>query len=410
MKTKLSHVLVLACVCAVSSQLSRAHAQGTAFTYQGHLQNGGNPANGSYDLAFTLYTTNVTGSAIAGPVTNAAVAVTNGLFTTTVDFGNAYTGTSNWLAIAVRPNAASSFTALVPRQQLTPVPYSLYAANAASAGSVTAANISGAISTAQLPALTLANVNGTLPAHTAYTVSGYQNYTFNTPVLFVSNSATLGSVSPALRVVGFGDTASGVLSVSAQGTGLIAQFGNAAAWVASIDTNGLIAASGFSGDGNGLTGLNASQLSGGTVPLPQLPAAVVTNNAAGVALSGSFSGAFSGKGGGLTNLSVSVADIDENIRIVRGTIGYAVTGATYIAAGAGFTAVRNGPGDYTITYNTPFTDNNNYQSVVVTSQGVLLIPAVSNTYPTSFEVLFYDPVTEVYQDPQQFNFIVTGPQ
>jgi len=40
----------------------------------------------------------------------------------------------------------------------------------------------------------------------------------------------------------------------------------------------------FNGDGSALTGLNASQLAAGTVPLAQLPAVVVTNNASGVTL------------------------------------------------------------------------------------------------------------------------------
>ena len=35
--------------------VSAALAQGTAFTYQGRLNDGGNPANGSYDLRFALY-------------------------------------------------------------------------------------------------------------------------------------------------------------------------------------------------------------------------------------------------------------------------------------------------------------------------------------------------------------------
>jgi hypothetical protein len=65
----------------------------------------------------------------------------------------------------------------------------------------------------------------------------------------------------------------------------------------------------FNGVGSGLTGLNASQLTTGTVPLAQLPGAVVTNNASGVTLSnatlsGTFngSGSFSGNGAGLTGV------------------------------------------------------------------------------------------------------------
>jgi len=73
----------------------RVMGQGTAFTYQGQLNGSGGPATGRYDFAFTLYTTNVTGTPVAGPVTYAATGVTNGLFTTLVDFGpGVFTGTS----------------------------------------------------------------------------------------------------------------------------------------------------------------------------------------------------------------------------------------------------------------------------------------------------------------------------
>jgi Chaperone of endosialidase len=112
-------------------QLSTAFAQGTAFTYQGRLNDGANPANGSYDLMFTLFATNSSGVPIAGPVTNSATAISNGLFTAMIDFGpGVFTGGSNWLEIAVRTNSASSFIALAPRQQVMPVPYAITAENA----------------------------------------------------------------------------------------------------------------------------------------------------------------------------------------------------------------------------------------------------------------------------------------
>ena len=54
----------------------------------------------------------------------------------------------------------------------------------------------------------------------------------------------------------------------------------------------------FFGRANGLTQLNASQLTSGTVPLAAIPTpTVVTNSASGVTLSGTFNG----NGGGLTN-------------------------------------------------------------------------------------------------------------
>ena len=112
---------------ALLAGIHQAPAQGTAFTYQGRLNSGGAPASGSYNIAFTLFGTNAGGVAIAGPVTNSTVDVTNGLFTTTVDFGNVFTGGSNWLEIAVSTNGANAFSTLAPRQQLTPVPYAEFA-------------------------------------------------------------------------------------------------------------------------------------------------------------------------------------------------------------------------------------------------------------------------------------------
>jgi hypothetical protein len=113
-------------------QVLTAQAQGTAFTYQGMLNNGTNPATGSYDLTFALYDAG-TGGLQSGPtITNLSVGITNGLFTVTEDFGAVFGGTSYWLQIAVRTNGGSSFNALTPRQELTPVPQAVYAESAGS--------------------------------------------------------------------------------------------------------------------------------------------------------------------------------------------------------------------------------------------------------------------------------------
>ena len=55
-----------------------AFGQGTAFNYQGRLFDTGLPANGIYDLTFTLYTTNITGVPVAPVVTDLAVPVNSG--------------------------------------------------------------------------------------------------------------------------------------------------------------------------------------------------------------------------------------------------------------------------------------------------------------------------------------------
>ncbi|SPE53420.1 conserved exported hypothetical protein [Verrucomicrobia bacterium] len=123
--------LALLALSSLTLQLS-TYAQGTAFTYQGRLNSGGTPANGSFDLTFTLFNTNANGVAVAGPVTNNAIPVSNGLFTTAIDFGGgAFAGSSNWLEIAVRATGSGSFNTLVPRQELTPTPYAITAENLA---------------------------------------------------------------------------------------------------------------------------------------------------------------------------------------------------------------------------------------------------------------------------------------
>ncbi len=119
--------------------------------YQGRLNSGGNPVSGNYDIQFALYLTNVDGTVYAGPVTNYAVVVTNGLFTTTVDFGlGIYNGASNWLQIAVSTNEANVFTTLSPRQQVMPVPYAIFANTASNLlGTLPASQLSGPISSDQ---------------------------------------------------------------------------------------------------------------------------------------------------------------------------------------------------------------------------------------------------------------------
>jgi hypothetical protein len=136
-----------------SSIALNALAQGTAFTYQGRLNIGSNPANGLYDLQFGIYDAPTFGNEQGGFVTTNATAVSNGLFTVTLDFGpGIFTGPARWLDISVRTNNGFSFVTLTPRQALTATPYSILSANATSAQSVLAGNISGTLSPGQLPA------------------------------------------------------------------------------------------------------------------------------------------------------------------------------------------------------------------------------------------------------------------
>jgi hypothetical protein len=120
--------------------------QSAPFTYQGRLDAAGQGANGTYDFTFTLYTANAGGESVAGPATNLLVAVTNGLFTTPVDFGpGVFTGANYWLEVGVRSNGVTEFSTLAPRQPITAVPYALHAADSAALGGQSAGDWNGAI-------------------------------------------------------------------------------------------------------------------------------------------------------------------------------------------------------------------------------------------------------------------------
>jgi len=136
--------LALVLHSALNSELLTLFAQGTAFTYQGRLQNNGSPASGTYNLAFWLFNTSNGVNAVAGPVVTNGVTVTNGLFTVQIDFGAAvFIGAANWLQIGVETNLASSFTTLAPRQQLTPSPYAIFAESAGIASGTVVRSLNG---------------------------------------------------------------------------------------------------------------------------------------------------------------------------------------------------------------------------------------------------------------------------
>ncbi|MGD9316915.1 MAG: hypothetical protein PVG56_08790, partial [Anaerolineae bacterium] len=100
---------------------------GTAFTYQGHLTEGQAPANGSFNLAFSLYDDPETGSQVGTTITR-TVTLTDGLLSLDLDFGSVFDGTALWLEIRLRPAGDEGpYTALEPRQRLAPTPLATFA-------------------------------------------------------------------------------------------------------------------------------------------------------------------------------------------------------------------------------------------------------------------------------------------
>ena len=162
MKNLFAPLAAAAALGSLLISIQPAPAQGTAFTYQGQLSASGGPASGNYDFTFALFNTNSSnaGQQAGNTLTNLNVGVTNGVFTVTLDFGSVFTGNATWLAIEMRTNGGTVFTALNPLQELTPTPYAMYAPNAgaaASANTVAGSNIVGTIAAGQLPANVITN-------------------------------------------------------------------------------------------------------------------------------------------------------------------------------------------------------------------------------------------------------------
>ncbi len=109
-----------------SEPLAAAAAVGTAFTYQGQLENGDGPVNASCDFEFALYDAATYGRGTS-PLAKTAN-VSDGLFSVALDFGaGAFDGEARWLEIAACCPSTCTPTTLDPRQELTPAPYALYA-------------------------------------------------------------------------------------------------------------------------------------------------------------------------------------------------------------------------------------------------------------------------------------------
>jgi lysophospholipase L1-like esterase len=145
-------------LCCFVMVKSLVFSQGTAFTYQGSLNNGGVPANGVYDLAFELYNTNSGGDAVTGPLTNSATMVSNGLFVVTLDFGDVFNGSNYWLDVSVRTNGTGPFIELLPRQPITSVPYAIMANSASNLlGTLSTLQLSGTLTATQLPGNVVTN-------------------------------------------------------------------------------------------------------------------------------------------------------------------------------------------------------------------------------------------------------------
>ena len=116
-------------------------AQTTAFTYQGKLNDGGNPANTTFQMEFKLFDALSGGNQIGSTVANSSVSVAQGVFAVSLDFGaNAFTDADRFLEISVKRNAGDPFTVLTPRQRILSVPFAIKSKSSDTALTATSAN------------------------------------------------------------------------------------------------------------------------------------------------------------------------------------------------------------------------------------------------------------------------------
>ncbi|MFO1487400.1 MAG: hypothetical protein U1F65_02880 [Verrucomicrobiota bacterium] len=290
-----------------------AFAQGTAFTYQGRLNDGANPASGSYDLRFALFDAASNGTQQGNPLTNSATAISNGLFSVSLDFGNQFAGANRWVEIAVRTNGAASFFLLAPRQALTPAPYAIYAASAGSGGG------------------------------SPWLVNGNDTY-------YNSGRVGIGTASPTHY-----------LHIAAGGPAIALQDTNASSQQAgyvSYRDNGNIERAwiGYGTAGSPDFSIVNARTSGDIVLLP-FSGNVGINTATPAAMldvRGDIRLGASGEFFPVKSL--------QNDRTLRGTVGG--TGIIAVGSGAGFTITQTATGRYTINFNQAFAAA---PTVVVTS-------------------------------------------
>ncbi len=273
MKIKLKSIAICHLLSAICFS---AHAQGTAFTYQGLVTDGGTNFSGTGQFKFAL----VTSSNVASQATATASPPSGGFITViNVTFGgNGYTTAP---AVTISGGGGSGATATA----------------SVSGGAVTAITVnnpgSGYTGT---PTVTI----GAPPVDLSFTT-------------YWSNDGTSSAGSQPAHAVSLGVN-NGLFTVVLGDTTLA----NMTAIPVSVftDASGLQLRIWFNDGVNGFAALspvqdltptpyavvagNASNLLG-TLPVGQLPSSVLTNGAANVALTGSFSG----NGAGVTNISLS---------------------------------------------------------------------------------------------------------
>jgi hypothetical protein len=244
---------------ALAAWPQAAQAQGTAFIYQGRLMESNAPANGIFEFEFSLFD-RVLGGNNLGTLTLEETPVSNGLFTVVLDFGaGAFNGAARWLEIYARNDGAGGAGVLLtPRQPVMPTPHAMFAAQAAQAATATTAtsatNLIGSVSVNQLAGqITSLHLSDGLVAnqHVSPTAAIVDTK--------LATIATAGKVANSATTATRTNSAHTIVLRDATG---------------SFAANQIVADAGFVGNGSSITGLNADNVTTGTINNARLSSSV----------------------------------------------------------------------------------------------------------------------------------------
>jgi hypothetical protein len=129
-RSRLGAAFVLGAVLsAVGLSVVVAAPVSTTFAFTAGLGAPNGSFNGPCDLRFRLFDTATAGSQVGPTVERADVPISNGRFTTTLDFGDVFQGDARFVEIAARCPAADTgpFTTNANRVELRATPHALFA-------------------------------------------------------------------------------------------------------------------------------------------------------------------------------------------------------------------------------------------------------------------------------------------
>lgn len=206
-------LLVLIAVTSIGSALLTARVIAAppgvpltaAFGFQGVLQENGAPVTGSRDFVFRLYDAASGGTEVALAIARNGLAVTNGLYATSLNFGApAWTsGEARWVDVTVNGQPLS------PRTPVLAAPQAIFALQAASATTATNAAQLGGVAPSSFARLYGTGEGGNLTVDTGFdvglqsaagsTLTTFQDISITNGTLIVPSGTLLRSVQPFRR-------------------------------------------------------------------------------------------------------------------------------------------------------------------------------------------------------------------